>query len=178
MRRIHLIVAGLLTLAPMTGFIQAQAQAQSTGFSPRPAESGAQAFALGATTASQFAIAASHQALKKSLDLKVKKLAEQIIADYEAGLSYILETAASANLRIPETLDAEHSARLERLAAAGVGQIDTRYRSEVGRVHEAAIALFTGYIRSGDNLRFRLIAARALPTLKDHYANVQQLAQR
>ena len=176
MRRIHLVVAALLTLAPMTGFIQAQAQ--STGFAPRPAESGAQAFAVGAATASQFAIAASQQVLKRSMDLKVKKLAEQIIADYEAGLSYILETAASANLRIPETLDAEHAARLERLAAAGVGQIDTLYRSEVGRVHEAAIALFTGYISSGDNLRFRLIAARALPTLKDHYANVQLLAQR
>ena len=174
MRVVHFAIAAVLALAPAAGLKQAQAQPAAVA----PAKSGAEAFAIGAAMASQFAIAASQQVLKRSMDLKVRKLAQEIIADYDAGLSYILETAASANIRIPETLDAEHLARLERLANAPVGQIDALYQMEVGKAHEAAIALFTGYVRSGDNLRFRLIAARALPTLKDHYGKVQLLASR
>lgn len=174
MRRIHLAIVFLLALAPAALPIQAQAQATRHARET----SGAQAFAAGAATASQFAIAASQHALKRTMDLRIRRLAEEIIADYQAGYAYILEAAAAADLRLPEELDADHRARLERLAGASAQQIDGLFMLEVAKAHEAAIALFTDYIRSGDNLRFRLIAARALPTLKDHYANVQQLAQR
>ena len=112
MRRIHLVVAALLTLAPMTGFIQAQAQ--STGFAPRPAESGAQAFAVGAATASQFAIAASQQVLKRSVDRKVKKLAEGIIADYQAEMKKFIELCG----KLEAALKANNNAEAEKLCAA------------------------------------------------------------
>lgn len=173
MKQIHTFVAAWLLLFPTAGI--AQVQAQSGHATARPT---AQAFAEGAANVSQFAISASQEALKKSLDRKVKRLAEQIIDDYQSGYQYILESAASANLRVPDRLDAENQARLDRIRNASVQEIDEVFTAEVRKAHEEAISLFTEYNRWGDNLRFRLLAGRALPTLKEHYSTVQQLASR
>jgi putative membrane protein len=134
-----------------------------------------QEFAERAAMASQFAIEASNIALKRSTDRKVTRLAKEIIEDYQKGNTYISEAAASNNLRIPDRLSPDLQARLQRLEDASPNDIDTLFMREVTRMHSDAIPLFTAYSQAGDILRLRFLAGRALPTLREHYGNLQQL---
>jgi len=137
-----------------------------------------QEFAERAAAASQFAIAASDHLLKRSTDRRVRKFAEQIIDDYETGKAYIFEAAATAKLYLPEKLDDDLQSRLDRLANASANEIDLLFMTEMSRMHGDAIPLFAAYARGGDNRSLRFLAGRALPTLREHYSSVQQLASR
>ncbi len=169
MKRVHLLLMLLLGFAPGASL---PAGAQSA---PPPTS---QEFAERASSASQFAILASEQLLKRSTDRRVRKYAEQIIDDYETGKAYIFEAAASAKLSLPEKLDSDLQSRLDRLANASVNEIDLLFMTEMSRMHGDAIPLFTAYARAGENRSLRFLAGQALPTLREHYSNVQQLASR
>lgn len=174
MRRIPLALALLLALAPAAGPTQAQTQpvdASAPRLSP-------QDFADRAWTAGQFAIAASEVALKKSLDLKVRRLAEAIIDDYQRGNAFLMEAAAVNRLRLPDRLDDDLQGRLDRLAAVPVDRIDAAFTEMVSEIHRRMIPIFTDYARSGDILSLRILASQALPTLQEHYGSVLQLASR
>lgn len=160
----------ILLLALSLAFLPRLATAQSAPTS--------QEFAERAAAGSQFAIMASEQVLKRSTDRRVRKIAEQIIDDYETGKAYIFEAAASAKLRLPEKLDDDLQERLNQLANASPNQIDLMFMTEMSRMHGDAIPLFTAYARGGDNRSLRFLAGQALPTLREHYSNVQQLASR
>jgi putative membrane protein len=169
-KRVHFLLVLLLAIVPVAWAIPTHAQPAAVPTS--------QEFAERASAASQFAIAASDRLLKRSTDRRVRKYAEQIIDDYVTGNAYISEAAASANLRIPDKLDADLQARLDRLENASPGEIDSLFMNEMSRMHGDAIPLFTAYARSGDNRSLRFLAGRALPTLREHYSNVLQLASR
>lgn len=149
---------------------------------PRPATAQSaptsQEFAERAAAASQFAILASDALLKRSTDRRVRKFAEQMIDDYETGKSYIYEAAASAKLSLPEKLDPDLQSRLDRLVSASPNEIDLLFMTEMSRMHGDAIPLFTAYARGGENRSLRFLAGQALPTLREHYSSVQQLASR
>lgn len=167
MKRVTLLVSLLLAIAPWTGTVPAYSQ-------PAPAPS-SQEFAERAASASQFAIAASELALKRSVDRKVRRFAEQVIEDYRAGSIYISEAAASNKLRLPDRLDASLQSRLVRLENALPAEIDALFMSEMSLMHRDAIPIFAAYAQSGEVRSLRFLAGRALPTLRENYASVQQL---
>ncbi len=169
MKRVQLLLVLALAIAPIS---PVPALAQSA---PAPTS---QEFAERAASASQFAILASEQLLKRSTDRRVRKFAEQIIEDYEAGKAYIYEAAATAKLSLPEKLDGDLQSRIDRLANASANEIDLMFMTEMSRMHGDAIPLFTAYARGGDNRSLRFLAGQALPTLREHYSSVQQLASR
>ena len=164
MKRVILLLMLSLTVLPQPATAQ-----------PAPTS---QEFAERASAASQFAIMASAALLKRSTDRRVRKFAEQLIEDYETGKSYIYEAAASAKLSLPEKLDPDLQARLDRLANASVNEIDLLFMTEMSRMHGDAIPLFTAYARGGENRNLRFLAGQALPTLREHYSSAQQLASR
>lgn len=167
MKRVQFLLVILFAFAPVA---RQPAWAQSVPSS--------QEFAERAAAASQFAIAASDHLLKRSTDRRVRRFAEQLIDDYETGKAYIFEAAATAKLNLPDRLDADLQSRLDRLANASANEVDLLFMTEMSRMHGDAIPLFTAYARGGDNRSLRLLAGRALPTLREHYSSVQQLASR
>jgi putative membrane protein len=159
-----LVFLTLLLSIASNGALQAQTQAPSS-----------QQFAEQASMASQFAIAASTIALKRSVDRKVTRLAKDIIEDYQKGNIYISEAAASNNLRVPDKLSPDLEARLQRLENASVDEIDALFVREVTRMHSDAIPVFTAYAQAGEIRSLRFLAGRALPTLREHYGSLQQM---
>jgi len=169
--RVSILVAVLIAFA-LPGWAQPVAGTAAV------AAPSAQEFADKAVAASQFAIAASEIALKRSVDRKVRKFAEQIAEDYRTGSLYISEAAASNKLRVPDRLPADLQSRLARLENAPPDDIDTLFTREMSQMHGDAIPLFTAYAQAGDNRSLRFLAGRALPTLREHYSSLLQLAAR
>lgn len=170
MKRVHFLLVLLLAFVPAAWAVPTRAQPAAVPTS--------QEFAERASAASQFAIAASDRLLRRSMDRGVRKFAEQIIDDYATGSAYISEAAASASLRVPEKLDGDLQARLDRLENAAPGEIDSLFMNEMSRMHGDAIPLFSAYAQSGENRSLRFLAGRALPTLREHYSSVLLLASR
>jgi putative membrane protein len=165
-KRIYFIIAALWAFVATAGFVPVQAQ--STALT-------SQEFAEKAGNASQYAIAVSEITLKRSTDRKIRRLAQAIIDDYRTGNIYISEAAASHKLRVPDALSADLQSRLARLENASASEIDALFMSEMSQMHRDAIPLFAEYAQSGDNRSLRFLAGRALPTLRENYASVQQL---
>jgi len=170
--RVYILLAVLLALAPTAWAEPASARVAS------PPLLNSQEFAERATAASQFAIAASEILLKRSVDRKIRKFAEQIVEDYRTGTIYISEAAAASNIRLPDRLPSDLQQRLAMLENASPNDIDTLFMRELSQMHGDAIPLFTAYAESGDNRSLRFLAGRALPTLREHYASSLQLAAR
>ncbi len=49
------------------------------------------------------------------------------------------------------------------------------YRAEQLKVHESAVALFSEYAKNGEKGELKSFAAKTLPTLEEHLAEVQKM---
>ena len=136
----------------------------------KPAE-----FAKMAAISNMFEIKSSELALKQSSDEATKKFAEHMIADHTKAGQEMMPAAKADKVSVPEKLDKIHQAKLDALKAADKSTFDKMYRAEQLKAHESAVGLFSEYAKNGEKGELKSFAAKTLPTLEEHLAEVQKM---
>ena len=153
-------VTALVTVAPVKNAVAVTDSAQ---------------FVEKAALAGMFEVESSNLALKKSSEPDVKAFAEKMVLDHMAA-GKNLERAAKAGSKtyeVPSALDANHMKLLGDLAEAPAEDFDRLYIEMQLAGHKDAVALFSGYAKSGDDPALKSFAEDALPTLERHYQMIE-----
>jgi putative membrane protein len=154
---------------------QAQTQAASTS-SANALPPVDQEFIQAASMSSSTEIDAAKLAESNSSDKDVKSFAHHMMADH-TKLTVQLKMAAPHGVQVPK--DNSDTAVLGVLRPLRGTEFDKAYISKVGlEGHKQAIAAFEKEISSGQNEDLKKAAAKALPTIKEHYQMARQLAQK
>jgi putative membrane protein len=133
-------------------------------------------FVQTAVVANLFEVESSKLALERSKSPAIKAFAKRMVDDHSAAGVAITETLNEAKLSAPPfKLDARHQALLDELRAKEGADFDRTYLDMQHKAHADAVELFKGYAVSGDNATLKATAARVLPKLEQHLAQVSQL---
>jgi putative membrane protein len=136
----------------------------------KPAE-----FAKMAAVANMFEIKSSELALEAANKDSTKEFAQHMIADHTKAGEDIVPAAKAEKVQLPTSLDKEHQAKLNELKSADQADFDKKYLAEQLKAHETAVALFSVYSSSGQKGELKTFAAKTLPTLNQHLADVKKL---
>lgn len=165
------VFGALLLVAPL---------ALSTGASaagPTPAEIAATAsvpttaaFVATAPAANAFEIASSKLALEKSTNPAVRAFAEKMITDHTMiGEHFVAAFGkAGTGLTPPDGLGPELGAIMDKLQSESGATFDKDYIAAQTQGHQAAVGLFAGYAKGGDNAVLKAFAAETLPMIEMH----------
>jgi putative membrane protein len=112
-------------------------------------------------------VALSKAAEATSQDPKIKKFADQMLRDHGQANDELTRIAKAKGLAVPDSLDAEHQAILQKLSNKKGTEFDSAYSKQMQMDHEKTIALFRGAEQSSDP-ELAAFAKKILPTLTEH----------
>ncbi|WP_027798479.1 DUF4142 domain-containing protein [Paraburkholderia dilworthii] len=169
------VALGLCVASPGAVYAQASdapaSDAPAGGTKLSPAD---QQFIQDASKSDATEIAASRIALKNSRDPRVKKFAQQMIADHTKLSRSMAALAAKKGLATTPSADSALVGKLQTLKGQ---QFDEAYMEQLGlEAHQRAVDLFQQESQSGTDSQLKAAAARALPIIKHHLEMAQQLA--
>lgn len=113
-------------------------------------------------------------ALSKSQDPAIRSFAERMVKDHTMANTELKGIAASKGIDAPTQLDAEHQAKLDKLASKSGAEFDREYSQHMNMDHSKAIALFEGASKSTDG-EVAGFAKKTLPKLKEHKMLAEKL---
>ena len=125
-------------------------------------------FMMMAATSDMNEITLSNQALSKSSNDDVKKLAQMMIDDHTKSSSELKPIAASKNVTLPSDADAKHQAATQKMSSASGSEFDMGYVKMMVKDHEKAVALFQKESTSGKDDEAKAFAAKTLPVIQGH----------
>lgn len=149
----------------------------ATAAGPTPAEIAASAsvpttaaFVATAPAANAFEIASSRLALEKSQNPAVRAFAQKMITDHTMiGEHFVAAFGkAGTGLTPPDGLGAELGAIMNKLQGESGAAFDKDYIAAQTQGHQAAVGLFAGYAKGGDNAVLKAFAADTLPMIEMH----------
>jgi putative membrane protein len=144
---------------------------------PTPAEIAASAsvpttaaFVATAPAANAFEIASSRLALEKSTNPTVRAFAERMITDHTKIGEHFVAAFGKANtgLTPPDGLGPELGAIMDKLQGESGAAFDKDYIVAQTKGHQAAVGLFAGYAKGGDNAVLKAFASETLPIIEMH----------
>lgn len=125
-------------------------------------------FVMMAATSDMNEITLSNQALSKSSNEEVKKLAQMMIDDHTKSSAELKPIVVSKNVMLPTEADAKHKAAAEKMAAMSGSQFDMEYVKMMIKDHEKAVALFQKESTSGKDAEAKDFAVKTLPVIQNH----------
>jgi putative membrane protein len=166
-------VAFLALTGPGLGLAQTQAASTTSANDlPSPDEEFVQAASMSSSTE----IDASKLAAKQSQDADVKSFAHHMEVDH-TKLTVSLKMAAPHGVAVPK--DNSDMTVLNSLSGLHGKQFDSVYIQQVALAgHKKAVAAFQAEADGGQNAALKKAAQKALPTIKEHLAMAQQLADK
>lgn len=179
MRKLILVAALLALAAP--AHAQRAAPAPHSNPAPRssaqqPAVSSAtKKFVNDAAITDIFEIQAGQLAQQKVKDAAYKDFAQMTISDHTKTTEELKGMAPKLGIELPQKLDQKHQALLDKLNTLSGAAFESAYRRDQIEGHQAAIAMFQRYARSGDNPEVKRFASQTLPTLHKHEQHAQSL---
>jgi putative membrane protein len=128
-----------------------------------------QSFATQAAVIGKAEIELGQLAVQKSQDKSVRDYAQRMVKDHQAADAKLKAIATQENLKLPQTLDAEHQALKEKLAGLQGEAFDREYAKAMAKGHDKAVALFESASQAPQmTSELKEFAAATLPTLKQH----------
>jgi putative membrane protein len=119
-------------------------------------------------------VEAARIALSKSQDPSVRSFAERMVQDHTMANTELKGIAASKGIEVPSEPDAEHQARLDKLASKSGPEFDLEYSRHMNMDHSKAVALFESASKSPD-VAVAGFAKKTLPKLKEHKKLAEKL---
>ena len=144
-----------------------------------PKSVSAQSFATQAAIIGKAEIELGQMAEQKSQNKDVKDFAQRMVKDHKAADAKLKKIAGKATLNLPDTLDAEHQAVMQKLSGLKGEAFDKEYVKAMATGHDKAVALFEP-ASQGSQMPSELkeFAASTLPTLKEHEAMAHSLHEK
>jgi putative membrane protein len=158
---------GLAPLAPATAVAAGPTPAEIAATASVPTTA---AFVATAPAANAFEIASSKLALEKSTNPAVRAFAEKMITDHTMIGEHFVAAFGQANtgLTPPDGLGPELGAIMDKLKGESGAAFDAAYVAAQTQGHQAAVGLFAGYAKGGDNAVLKAFAAETLPMIEMH----------
>ena len=125
----------------------------------------------------QFEIETGQLAAKQAERGNVKTFGQRMVDDHTKTTNQLSELVKQndINAKLPNALDEQHQATLDKLKNLEGKDFDRTYVSEQVKAHEKAVDLFQAYADSGENDKLKQWAQTTLPTLKEHLKEAQAL---
>ena len=125
-----------------------------------------------------FEITSSMVALQKSQNPQVRALASMLIDHHTQTTNQALMMAKNAGVMAPPPeLSPMQKDMVGQLMAASGTSFDRLYLQQQVSAHQQALALNSGYARSGDVAALRQNAQAAVPIIESHLAQARALAR-
>ena len=125
-------------------------------------------FMMMAATSDMNEIGLSNQALSKSANEEVKKLAQMMIDDHTKSSEELKPIAASKGVMMPTEMDSKHKSAMEKMSSMSGMEFDMAYVKMMVKDHEKAVALFQKEADAGKDAEAKAFAAKTLPVVQMH----------
>ena len=125
-------------------------------------------FMMMAATSDMNEIGLSNQALSKSTNEDVKKLAQMMVDDHTKSSEELKPIAMSKNVMLPTAMDSKHKSAMEKMSGMSGSQFDMAYVKMMIKDHEKAVSMFQKEANNGKDAEAKAFAAKTLPVLQMH----------
>ena len=112
----------------------------------------------------------------KAADASVKEFAQAMVHDHSDANSKLKALADAAKIPLPDTLDADHKAIMQKLDTADGQAFDIAYIRAQIIDHQKTAQLLTWEIGSGEDAQLQQYAAATLPVVMKHLRMAQNIA--
>lgn len=107
-------------------------------------------------------------AADKATDPDVKAFAQRMVTDHSKANDELHQLASTKGWTLPAALDAKHRAAMTRLGRFSGTAFDRQYMNAMVADHNADVAAFRAYSKSGADAELKTWAGNTLPTLEEH----------
>jgi putative membrane protein len=114
-------------------------------------------------------------AVEKGVDEKVRTFGQRMIDDHGRILTEIKDLASNRGMTLSDQLPAEMQADLNHLSALSGSEFDREYVRMMVVDHEKDLDAFDREARTGVDSDVRALAARSLPTIREHLRMVKDM---
>jgi putative membrane protein len=135
-----------------------------------PVAISAAAYVAAASSIDLYQMKAAQLALERAQDPANRALAERMLSAHQGTSAQLSYAGRRLNLLPTATLDPEHQAMLDALAAAN--DFDNTYRAQQNIVLQEGVKLHSGFAKAGQSPTLRPVAANAESVMR---ANLQAL---
>ena len=122
-------------------------------------------------------VSTSQMALKKAEDPGVKQVAQRLITDHSQSLQEGTGLATLLGLTAPKDAGVTNMAITKQLMSAKGKDFDKQYMAGQVETHENVVALYRMELSQGQNPQVKAFAAKYLPGIESHTAQIYQVAQ-
>jgi putative membrane protein len=105
----------------------------------------------------------------------VKQFGQKMIDDHTKANDELRQIAVSKSISVPESLDAKHKARVDKLSKLSGAEFDKAYIKDQLKDHEQDVKEFQQEAQSGTDEAVKNFASKTLPTLQAHLQAVKDL---
>jgi putative membrane protein len=120
----------------------------------------------------------SELGLQKATDPELKQLSQRAIDDHTHANQAIAALAAKRNLTLPAAAGPKEQFCLQSLTGLSGEEFDRCYAKAQFLVHMDAVATFEAEAERGRDPQVKALAAKLLPTIKEHLAMVKPIAMK
>ncbi len=114
-------------------------------------------------------------AAQKGASDGVKQFGQKMVDDHTKANDQLKELASKDKLEIPDSLDAKHQSRVDKLSKLSGPQFDKAYIKDQLKDHEKDVSEFQNEAQNGADPNVKQFAATTLPTLQEHLKMVKEL---
>jgi putative membrane protein len=166
-KMVYLSVLLVLTMCVSNGFAQNTTNSNSKTQTSGEKNSDSK-YMMMAATSDMNEIGLSQQALSKSTNEDVKKLAQMMIDDHTKSSEELKPVAASKGVVLPTEMDSKHKSAMEKMSSMSGMEFDMAYVKMMVKDHEKAVALHQKEASSGKDAEAKAFAAKTLPVVQMH----------
>ena len=139
-------------------------------------KSGTPSFAKKAAIGGLAEVQMGQMAADKATDPDVKSFAQRMVTDHSKANDELKSLASTKSWTLPAGLDAKHRAAMNRLQKATGAAFDRQYMNAMVSDHNADVAAFRSYSKSGADAELKSWAGTTLPTLEEHQKMAKETA--
>lgn len=160
---LNLAVIALACAAPL-----AATAAKGTGANANAKPKGVPSFAKKAAAGGMAEVQLGQMAADKATDPDVKAFAQKMVTDHTKANDELKQLASSKGWTLPETIGGKEKGTENRLQKETGPAFDKTYMSAMVADHNADVAMFRSYAKSGSDPDLKAWAEKTLPTLEEH----------
>jgi putative membrane protein len=124
-----------------------------------------------------YEIQSSQLAQGAGASAKVRDFARMMVDDHTATTRQVTDAARSAGMSPPPpALEPDQQTMLDQLRGLTGSAFDTAYLQQQRTAHDQALALHSGYAKTGDTPALRAVAKSAVPIIRHHIERLQSLS--
>lgn len=170
----------LAALAMCAGVAPLHAQTATTAATTKPAatKNAMPSFAKKAAVGGLAEVQLGKLASDKATDPDVKTFAQRMVTDHTKANDELQQLASSKGWTLPGELDGKHRGTMTRLEKATGAAFDRQYMNAMVADHNADVAQFRSYSKSGGDTELKSWAGTTLPTLEEHQKMAKETASK